>query len=61
MDNGFGANPAAATPTVSDYTPLDFHATRFDTRSRRLNTNMARTNPSEAAAATTKVEAKASE
>ena len=44
QDNGFGVTANAETP-VSDYTPLEFNATRFDTRSRRLNTNMARTNP----------------
>jgi len=45
QDNGFGVTANAETPAVSDYTPLDFSATRFDTRSRRLNTNIARTNP----------------
>ena len=63
QDCGFGVTANAETPAVSDYnTPLDFQATRFDTRSRRLNTNMARTNPNgEPAAAAATGSAKASE
>ena len=49
-DNGFGVTATNATP-LADASGLDFHATRFETRSRRLNTNMARTNPDQSAAA----------